>query len=104
MVLADKPPQIRTNLAWCVKPGGFGGSFLVFCWNVRAFGIVLQVAKHADGEDVPGRTLIAYKDEILRLFQRLCVSIFPLALFQQLSKHARQRDEHLYMEESSLRK
>src|SRR6476646_3702176 len=104
MVLADKPAQIWADLAGSFKSSGFGGRFLVFRWNVRAFGIVLQVAKHADSEDVPCRALIAHKDEILRLFQGLCVSILHLALFIKLSKHTRQCDEHLNVKERAAGK
>src|SRR5579864_9337626 len=71
MVLANKTPQIRPDLAGRVKAGGPGGGFLVLRQGVRAFRIMFEVAKDPDGENVPGGSLIAHKDEVLRLLQCL---------------------------------
>src|SRR5215470_15731702 len=68
---ADKPPQIRPNLAWRFKPRSLGSFFLLLHRNVGALRVMFQITKHADGEQVPGCSLIANKDEILWLTQRL---------------------------------
>src|ERR1043166_1967928 len=81
MVLANKPPQIRPDLAGSFKARGLGGGLLIFRQCVRAFGVMLEIAKNADGKEVPCGPLIAHKDEILWLLQGFRVCIFHLAFF-----------------------
>src|SRR6476620_3197825 len=69
VVLADETTQIRADLAGSFKSSGLRGGFLIFRQSISAFRVVFQVAKHADGKDVPRCSLIAHKDKILRLLQ-----------------------------------
>src|SRR5258708_5476619 len=89
MMHAYEAAQIRADLAGSVKPGGFGGGFLVFDGDVGTFSVVFQVAENADGEYVPGRALIADKDKVLRLLQSLGIGIFHFAFFVEVAKLAR---------------
>src|SRR6478609_6624131 len=104
MVLANESSEIWPDLAGSFKSCGLGGCFLIFCWNVGAFRVMLQIAEDADGKYVPGRALIAHKDEVLRLLQSLGVSVFHLALFVQIGELARQGDEHLDVKERAAGK
>src|SRR5262249_39972691 len=101
---ADKPPQIRPDLAWGLKPGSLRGFFLLLDRNVGALRIMFQIAKHANREQVPGCALIANEDEVLRLSQRLGIGILHLTLLIEITKFSRQRNEHLYVKISSAGK
>src|SRR5215470_12700473 len=101
---ADKPPQIRPNLAWRFKPRSLGSFFLLQHRNVGALSVMFQITKHANGEQVPGCTLVPDKDEILWLSQRLGISVLHLTFLIEISKFSRQRDEHLDVEIRSIGK
>src|SRR5690348_11399695 len=62
---------------------------------------MFQVPEHADGEDVPGGTAVAYENKILRFFQGLGVRIFHFAFLVEITKLAGQSNKHLHMEESA---
>src|SRR5215469_13798470 len=101
---ADKPPQIRPNLAWRFKPRSLGSFFLLLHRNVGALRVMFQITKHANGEQVPRCTLVANKDEILWLTQRLRIGILHLTFLIEISKLSRQGDKHLDVEISAVGK
>jgi hypothetical protein len=88
MVLADKAPQVGSNLAGRVESCGFRCSFLVFGRDIRAFSVMLQVAKDADGEDVPRGALIADEDKVFRFFDRYCICVFHFAFLVEVGELA----------------
>jgi hypothetical protein len=59
-----------------------------------------SVAVTADREQVPWRAAVAHEDEVLRQPQALGVVVFHLALPVQLAPLARERFEHLDVEET----
>src|SRR5262245_25875077 len=102
MMLADESPQVRPDLAGSLKACRLRFCLLVFRGDISALGIMLQIAEHPDGKDVPLRALVPNKDKVLRLFQDMRVSVLHLPFFIKIVELAREGYEHLHVEKGSL--